>query len=83
MEEIISFLTANWIPILLMITCIIYDPKYAMVSGIGFLIFGTQNLIFLWIIFVISILELGFNTASRVNKNTKKEATKTDHKWEM
>ena len=86
MEEIISFIINNWLPILIMITCMIHDPVCALVVGFGFMIFGMDNQIFLWIAFVVSILNIGTQTyakAGKVTKNIKKEESKIDHKWEM
>lgn len=81
MDELIQFLTNNWIPVLLMITCLIHDRWSAMVIGFGFMLFGTNNQIFLWVAFIISILNVGTTTYT---KSIKKKTIKTDtSEWEM
>ena len=81
MEELIQFLINNWLPILIMITCVIYDPTCALALGFGFMIFGTDNMIFLWIAFILAILNIGGQTYT---KTVKKKTIKEDKsKWEM
>lgn len=80
MDDIITFITTNWLPILIMIACLIHDPKAALMIGIGFMLFGTNNTVFLWCIFILSILSLGSKTYTHVKETN---AIKDKSKWEM
>ena len=77
MEE---FIITNWLPLLIIIISAFNDVKYSVFFAMGCMIFGTDNLIWLWVNLIIVGLSTGTNTYQHIRK---KEKPKDTSNWEM